>query len=172
MKKFLKILSAVFAFCIVLSACGTNADAPKAIDSNAENEDDTLKTPTLDNTDPAEIEKEMVETLKNSDVEPQTLNMLEASGFYRPLGRTVLLGTSLTCDWTAAGAEFKILCKGDVSLSVTAANSTTTFTIVIDDVVSEKYFLVNKGSGTYTVAKDLEAGFHTIKILGEKGYGN
>ena len=105
------------------------------------------------------------------DYTTQTLNMLEASEYYRPLGRTAMLGTSLTCDWTAAGVEFRLLCKGDVSLSITSATSTNTFTIEVDDTV-QKYFPVNKGSGTYTVASGLEAGYHTIKILGEKGYGN
>ena len=105
------------------------------------------------------------------DYKSQTLNMLEASKYYRALGRTTMLNTSLTCDWTAAGAEFKLLCKGNIFIGITAANSTTTFTVEVDDS-TQKYFLVNKGSGQYTIASGLEPGYHTIKILGEKGYGN
>lgn len=105
------------------------------------------------------------------DYTSQTFNMAEASEYYRPLGRTTLLGTSLTCDWTAAGAEFKLLCKGDISLAITSGTSTNSFTIVVDGV-TEKYFAVNKGSGDYTVASGLDAGYHTVKILAEKGYGN
>lgn len=180
MKNLFKLLSATLALCAVLSSCGGYEAREEGSGSNiietsaneTENGDDTLYTPELDELDPLEAEKAIVEAFSTSDAKTQTLNMLEAIDFYRPLGRTALLNTSLSCDWTASGAEFKILCKGDVLLGITASNSSTTFTIVIDGAVSEKYFLVNKGSGTYTVAKDLDAGFHTIKILGEKGYGN
>lgn len=102
----------------------------------------------------------------------QTLNMLEASEFYRPLGRTAMLDTSLTCDWTAAGVEFKLLCKGDVSVGITSSTSNNAFTIEVDDAITQKHFPVNKGSGTYVVANNLEAGYHTIKIVAEKGYGS
>jgi hypothetical protein len=83
-----------------------------------------------------------------------------------------MLGTSLACDWTAAGVEFKFLCKGDISLEITAANAVTTFTIEIDNEIMYRHFPVSYGSGTYTVASGLEAGYHTIKIVSEKGYGN
>ena len=112
-----------------------------------------------------------IEELKNSTQAPMTMNMLEASEYYRELGRTAMLGTSITCDWTAAGVEFKLLCKGDVSLEITAATSNMLFTLEVDDVVT-KHFPVNKGNGTYTVASGLEAGYHTVKIVGEKGYGS
>lgn len=100
----------------------------------------------------------------------QTFNMLEASEFCRPLGRTVMLGTSLTCDWTAAGAEFKLLCKGDVAIEVTAANSSMSFLVELDGNV-QKNFAVNKGTGVYTVASGLESGIHTLRIVSEKSYG-
>ncbi len=167
MNKFIRIISVLLVFCFILSSCGAPAN-----NDSAENHNDQINDPSLENTSPEEIEKAMIDAFKNSTVAPTTMNMLEASEYYRSLGRTAMLGTSLTCDWTAAGAEFKILCKGDVSFAITATNSTTTFTIEIDDKVTEKYFLVNKGSGTYTVAKNLDAGFHTIKIISEKGYGN
>ena len=169
MRNLIKIISFLLVVCFALSACGAPEDVtgedmnsamdlPLEIPESEENEDNK--------------EKEMIEELKNSTAAPTTMNMLEASEFYRPLGRTAMFGTSLTCDWTAAGVEFKLLCKGDVSLVITSSTSTNTFTIEVDDVVTEKHFLVNKGTGTYTVASGLEAGYHTVKILAEKGYGN
>lgn len=150
MKKFLNFISIFLLLCVLLSGC------------NKSNPDISCGGDTL---------AEVVEALKNSDLEPQTLDMLEASAYYRSLGRTAMLGTSLTCDWTAAGVEFKLLCKGDVSFGITADTSQATFTVEVDDVVSKKYFPVNKGSSTYIVADGLEAGYHTIKILSERGYG-
>ncbi len=113
------------------------------------------------------------ENITAKEYTTQTLNMLEASEFYRTLGRTSVLGTSLTCDWTASGVEFVADCKGDVVVGITAANSSTTsFTFVVDGVVTEKHFRANRTEGTYVVARGLDEGVHSIKILGEKGYGN
>ena len=171
MKKFIKILTVLLVTCFALSACGAPTET-----TDTDNRDTAMDLP-LDITEEThdekeELEKQMIEELKNSTVAPTTMNMLEASEFYRPLGRTAMLGTALTCDWTAAGVEFKLLCKGDVALTITSATSTNTFTIEVDDVITQKHFLVNKGASTYTIASGLEAGYHTVKIIGEKGYGN
>ena len=166
MRKIVNIFTAFLACIMLFGSCGSSvgntsdseAIIPQDSDGHIETTDDiiTMKIDALINTTPA----------------PTTMNMLEAKESLRVLGRTVFSGTSLNCDWTASGAEFKLLCKGDVSLTITAGTSTNTFTIEVDGVISEKYFLVNKGSGVYTVAQNLEAGIHTIKILNEKGYGN
>ena len=112
----------------------------------------------------------MIEELKNSTQTPTTMNMLEASELCRPLGRTVMLGTSLTSDWTAAGVEFKLLCKGDISVEITASNSSTSFLVELDGNI-QKNFAVNKGKGSYVVASNLEANFHTLRIVSEESYG-
>jgi hypothetical protein len=104
------------------------------------------------------------------DYSTQTFSMLEASDYIRPLGRTVMLGSSLTCDWTAAGVEFKLLCKGDISINITASNSSTSFLLKIDGVTT-KNFAVTKGKGSYVVASGLEPGIHTIRIVSEEAYG-
>ena len=157
MTKIVKIIT-VLMICLLFVSCGTYADT-------------TTDNSTEITADVSALEMKITE-LKNSIIGPVTMNMLEAQAFYRSLGRIAILGTSLACDWTASGVEFKLLCKGDVSLTITSATSTNTFTIEVDDVITEKYFPVNKGSGTYTVASKLEAGYHTVKILAEKGYGN
>lgn len=173
MRKFIKTASVLLAVCSLLTACGSGIDTlvddtinQLGSDEFADIDDSKIQ----EIKDAMKKQEEMIETLKNSTQAPTTMTILEAEGLCRPLGRTVMLGSSLTCDWTAAGVEFKLLCKGDVSVEITASNSSTSFLVEIDGRV-QKNFAVNKGKGTYVVAPALEAGFHTLRIVSEESYG-
>ena len=173
MRKFIKTASVLLAVCSLLTACGSGIDTLVDDTINQFGSDefaDVDDSKIQEIKDAIKKQEEMIETLKNSTQAPTTMTILEAEGLCRPLGRVVMLGNSLTCDWTAAGVEFSLLCKGDISIEVTSASSSMSFRVELDGNV-QKNFAVNKGNGVYTVASDLEADFHTLRIVSEKSYG-
>ena len=82
---------------------------------------------------------------------------------FKPLGRARFLPDGLLCDWPAAGVEFLLDCEG--TLAVTA------------DVAEKRYFRcfvdgkdcgrvpASPGDERLTLAEDLRAGTHRIRIL-------
>ena len=144
MKKFLSLICLMLVACTVLSACGG------AVDTEAETDATTETTPETD------AETEEVETVK-------TYTMAEARDLYRALGRTKILNSSLICDWNACGAEFAMDCEGDVEITFTGSG--TGYLIVYVDDVFYKDIAIQNGKRNYTVAEDLQKGFHMIRVI-------
>ena len=101
----------------------------------------------------------------------RTYTLKDAEGLFNPLGRTAMVGTALAVDWTGAGAAFSAECKGDFSITFKAGSSTIYLRIEVDGEIT-KNFKVEKGTGTYVIAEDLEDGLHNIRIVSESGYGS
>lgn len=148
MKKTIKWVSALLALIVMLSACGT----PKETESETQ----------------AETEKETDAVVTDKYAE-KTVSMKDAADSYKAMGRTYVSGESLICDHAASGAEFALDCRGDVMVRVTAKNSDTVFTVVVDDVAT-KNIAFSKGSGDYKIAEGLSEGFHIIRLVNEGGY--
>lgn len=128
MKRFLSLIL-ILLLCLTSGSCGT-----------AEGETETKTEIVTENETAAETEENVY--VKRS------YTMADAEGLYRPLGRTAMLGTSQTCDWTASGAEFLADCQGDVNM-VFSSLGEICLTIVVDGQVT-KDFAVKAGTNSYT----------------------
>ncbi len=148
MKSFLSLILSLL-LCLMLGACGT-------VETETETDTDIIS------------ETETVAQTKENIYVKRTYTMAEAEGLYRPLGRTAMIGTSQTCDWTASGAEFLADCQGEVKIGFTALGKVC-LTVVVDGQET-KDFAVEAGTKSYTVAKDLAPGLHTIRIVAQYSY--
>ena len=160
MKKIISIISLLVAVCLILPACGNPAE--------------TTPEETLGETEiqvPIETESEVETESKEEIYMQRTYTMKDAEGLFNPLGRTAMVGTALAVDWTGAGAAFSAECKGDFSITFKAGSSTIYLRIEVDGEIT-KNFKVEKGTGTYVIAEDLEDGLHNIRIVSESGYGS
>ena len=152
MRKSIRLLAMALALMLALCACGEPAETETETQAAEETEKET--------------EKE-TETVVDKYTE-KTVNMKEASPYYKALGRTYLSGDSLICDHAASGVDFALDCRGDVSVRVTAKKAGTTFTVDVDGKVT-KNVTFDAGTADYTVASGLEEGFHVIRIVSEAG---
>lgn len=94
----------------------------------------------------------------------KNITLQEAAGRCKLYGRLGTVGTGLSCDWAAAGIEFRADCRRDVAVEMTCEDSAY-FTIFVDGVHSEERPLVSAGKTTVKLAEGLSAGEHTFKLL-------
>lgn len=156
------MLCLLLVVCIVLPACGSPVETEDPAETPAETDEDTPA-----NTD-SETEAD-TESYEEIYME-RTYTMKEAEGLFNPLGRTAMVGTALTVDWTGAGAAFSAECKGDFSIKFNARSSTMCLRVEVDGEIT-KNFKLEKGTKSYVIAEDLEEGLHNIRIVSESGYG-
>ena len=157
MKKLTVVLCFLLTVCMLLPACGGPAETmPEDQDSDTQ--------------EPSETESEAESELEEEIYVERTYTMKDAEGLFNPLGRTAMIGTALTVDWTGAGASFSAECKGDFSITFNAGSNSIYLRVEVDGEIT-KNFKVNKGTGTYVIAEDLEEGLHNIRIVSEPGYG-
>lgn len=99
-------------------------------------------------------------------------------------GRSAVIEKSITCDWTASGIEFVVDCQGKISLEMTT-DIATYLTVYIDGVRADTgtyntetnvregaTFYLDVGTHQVELAKDLEPGLHTVKVLKQNMEGN
>lgn len=170
MKRFLSVICLLLTLCMVLPACG-DAVETDGVDLGDYTEDPESESETeAEETEP-EAETEAEETEPEEEIYMErTYTMKDAEGLFNPLGRTAMVGTSLTVDWTGAGAAFSAECKGDFKMTFNAGSNSIYLRVEVDGKIT-KNFKVNKGTGTYVIAEDLEEGLHNIRIVSEPGYG-
>ena len=174
MKKAILLL---LTLCMVLPACGGT------VETDLVDPGDYTEMPESQSQSEAEAESESESKVesetedKAEETEPEeniymerTYTMKDAEGLFNPLGRTAMVGTSLTVDWTGAGAAFSAECKGDFKMTFNAGSNSIYLRVEVDGKIT-KNFKVNKGIGTYVIAEDLEEGLHNIRIVSEPGYG-
>ena len=166
MKKMFRVLSILMALCMLLSACvapvETEAEDPVETAAGTETESEAV----IETEEETEAETESYEEIFMQ----RTYTMKDAEGLFNPLGRTAMVGTALTVDWTGAGAAFSAECKGDFSMTFNAGCATMYLRIEVDGEIT-KNFKLDKGTKTYVIAEDLEEGMHNIRIVSESGYG-
>lgn len=162
MKKLVSIVCLLLTICLVFPACGEPVETTP-VDTSGETENETQA--------PTETESETEGEPEEEIYVERTYTMKDAEGLFNPLGRTAMVGAALTVDWTGAGAAFSAECKGDFSITFKASSSTMYLRIEVDGKIT-KNFKVEKGTGTYVIAKDLEEGLHNIRIVSESGYGS
>lgn len=140
MKKICGLLALLLAFCTILISCGETVSAGTETD------------PKTDSTKQAEI----------NTYEEKTFDMKAAGAYYKQLGRSCMIDTTLCCDFGTAGFEMTADCKGDIKLSVVAES--VRLEIVVDGVKTEHFFV---STGEHTIASGLSAGIHTIRVINE-----
>lgn len=150
MKKLLSIIFLLLVACMTFSACGGSIDTSAGTDSETDSETET--------------NPETQEGTEEDEDMTKTYTMAEAAEYCRVLGRTKMSGDSLICDWSACGAEFAMDCVGDVQLTFTYGGGGGYLTVFVDDAFY-KDIQLSSGVKTYTVAEDLEQGFHMIRIV-------
>ena len=79
-------------------------------------------------------------------------------------GRHQVLADGITFDHTASGVEFSSYCEGDVTLTLFSEGDSY-FTVWIDGVMKRTRLHAGDGVSTVTVARYLEEGIHTIRIV-------
>ena len=159
MRRFLTALCLLLTVCMILPACGGTVETDP-VDPGAFTE--------MPETEP-ETEPEETESYEEIYME-RTYTMKDAEGLFNPLGRTAMIGTALTVDWTGSGAAFSAECKGDFKMTFNAGSNTIYLRVEVDGKIT-KNFKVEKGTKTYVLAEDLEEGMHNIRIVSETGYG-
>ena len=162
MKKFLSVICLLLTLCMVLPACGGDTVETDLVDPG-----EVTEVPETE----SETEAEAEETEPEEEIYMErTYTMKDAEGLFNPLGRTAMVGTSLTVDWTGAGAAFSAECKGDFKMTFNAGSTSNYLRIEVDGVIT-KNFKPDKGTKTYVIAKDLKEGIHNIRVVSEAGYG-
>ena len=162
MKKFLSVICLLLTLCMVLPACGGDPVETDLVDPG-----EVTEVPETE----SETEAEAEETEPEEEIYMErTYTMKDAEGLFNPLGRTAMVGTSLTVDWTGAGAAFSAECKGDFKMTFNAGSTSNYLRIEVDGVIT-KNFKPDKGTKTYAIAKDLKEGIHNIRVVSEAGYG-
>ncbi len=161
----MKFLSRFLALVLILPctvACNNTSEtkAETESDSISESESSTESNTTADSEE---------ETTVTDPYQKTTYTMKEAVGLYKPLGRTAIYGSSLTCDFPASGAEFKVDCRGDITINFTAEKDGQKLSVYIDGTFSREIVL-SKGVSTYTVAETLSEGEHTIRVVAQYAY--
>ena len=160
MKKLLSVICLLLVACTVFSACGELPEVPV----------DTSATPDDEISVPSETESETEGEPKEEIYVERTYTMKDAEGLFNPLGRTVMVGTALTVDWTGAGAAFSAECKGDFIITFNAGSNSIYLRVEVDGEIT-KNFKLTKGQHDYVIASGLEEGLHSIRIVSEPGYG-
>ena len=79
-------------------------------------------------------------------------------------GRSSVVGTGISCDFTASGIEFSAYLEGDVKLKLTCT-ADTYFTVYVDGVRMEDRKMATTSTSELTVASFAEGGDHTILVL-------
>ncbi len=153
MKSTLSLFLAMLLLLLSMTACGSTAETDLSTDTDPHHQ-----------TEP-EIQEETEPPVMNT-YQKTTYTMKKAEGLYNPLGRTAMLESSLTCDFPASGAEFKMDCEGKVTFSFTAAKNEQTVNIYIDGAFSHEVTLT-KGTSVYTAAENLSKGIHTVRIVAQ-----
>ncbi len=151
MKSFLRTLCLLLSVCMLFASCGAPAESETEVETLTETESEK------------ETEAETVEE-KYSE---RTYTMADAKGLYRALGRVKESGTALLCDWNASGAEFAMECVGDVSMSFNCIDGAGSYLTVFVDDAFYKDILLTQGIRNYTIAEDLEEGFHMIRVVAQ-----
>ena len=172
MKRFLSVICLLLTLCMILPACGGTVETTDLVDPG-----DYTEMPEPESETAAKEETEGKLETETEAEEPEeeiymerTYTMKDAEGLFNPLGRTAMVGTALTIDWTGAGAAFSAECKGDFKITFNAGSNSIYLRVEVDGKIT-KNFKVNKGTGTYVIAEDLEEGLHNIRIVSEPGYG-
>ena len=157
MKK-LGILSFLFALTLGLCACGTLTQP----------ESEAVKVPsTAASTQASSVVSSTISSAQQTEADPyasKNITLQEAAGRCKLYGRLGTVGTGISCDWAAAGIEFRADCRGDVAVEMSCEGSAY-FTIFVDGVRSEERPLVSAGKTTVKLAEGLSAGEHTFKLL-------
>ncbi len=150
--KTLLVTALAFLLCWGLVACNTNPpETPPAGDppSQEEPKDDPNGSDDQD-----EGPKVVTATYPLADV-------LDKVKIY---GRTSLVGTGLSCDFTASGIEFSAYLEGDVKVNV-SCTADTYFTVYVDGERMADRCLVTPTDKNVTVASFAQGGKHTIRLL-------
>ena len=150
MKK-LGILSLLFALTLGLCACGTLTQP----------ESEAVKVPsTAASTQASSVVSSTISSAQQTEADPyasKNITLQEAAGRCKLYGRLGTVGTGISCDWAAAGIEFRADCRGDVAVEMSCEGSAY-FTIFVDGVRSEERPLVSAGKTTVKLAEGLSAG--------------
>ena len=83
------------------------------------------------------------------------------------LGRSEPIGSSMIFDWSYSGFELSTYCEGDVTASITSAQSWFTYgfiQVVIDGVYDINNKIKISGTASYSLASGLSRGYHHIEV--------
>ncbi len=114
--------------------------------------------------------KVIVKDVEDVNFATNTYSIPEAIDYCKITGRYQETTNGITFDWSANTLEFNVIAEGDITMdiNVTNAERNLIFVVYIDGVRSydfEDMIYCGKSSGTYTIAKDLEKGFHNIRLV-------
>ncbi len=100
------------------------------------------------------------------DYAPASLNMLQETTLYKTYGRTYTNDKGLAVNWPGNGIEFEVECSRDVKITYTSEESGNIMCYV-DGEAALRPDIVFGRNCTATVAKNLEPGVHTIRLIRE-----
>ena len=162
--------------CMGLVACQTpdpnNGDGS---DTSGDGTDVTTGEETTEESTTEEITTED-STTGEPETDPPTIESIScklatAADSVRVIGRSCVVGTGVSCDFTASGIEFNAYVEGDLKLKITttatsySSVATAYFTVIVDGVRSETRFTAGPGTTTLTLASFAEGGLHNVKVL-------
>lgn len=176
--KATKIIALILSFILCLGLVSCKGSDEAETDSNetqsTENSEDTSKdeTPATqpdddgddgdgDSADDSKKSDEKVVDLSNPT---KKYDLAENRSKVKVIGRSSVVSDGITCDFTAAGIEFKVNASGIVNLKLTAT-AETYFTVIVDGVRASERYRVGSGTATLAVAELESAGEHTISVL-------
>lgn len=108
-----------------------------------------------------------------TDYTSKTITMVQAEGKYKTQGRTGIVGTGLSMDWTGSGIEFNADCEGSISLNmkVQASWLHAYITAIIDGKryshIEAKTSSMDMEDVKLEIASNLAKGKHSICVYNE-----
>ena len=167
---FLRILTVILALCLCagLISCQNNEKPDGDV---TEPTDGTTGEETTEEQTTEEQTTEEITTEAPPAIEAVNAKLASAGEFLKVYGRSSVVGTGITCDFSASGIEFNAYVEGDLKIKVTTTAtsytsvSTAYFTVIVDGVRSETRFKATPGTTTLTIASFAEGGVHNVKVL-------
>ena len=113
---------------------------------------------------------------ENAKIEPEayketTISFTDGKS-YRLLGRASQAEDGVICDGSADGLEFKVVCKGNITLTANteiAMNSCLRFRVIVDGDPGDQFALRTAGDRTDVAFASIPAGEHTVRIIRDSG---
>ncbi len=150
-KIFLTVICLLLVFGGCLVSCKKEPDVPNETGSNTDDSSTTDIPGSDDNND--KIPDEAV-----------VFQLAQITDNLKINGRYTVTSSGITCDHVASGIEFTAYCKGDIKLKLEAVGDTY-FSVWIDGIRKGARVYAANGENTVTIAKYLEEGEHTFRIL-------
>lgn len=153
-----RIVSSMIALLTTVNLCACSAsNGGDTSQTTASSSSSTISTAIT-------VSTEEITPLPEKNYETATYDLPAHADHFKVIGRSKELSNGITMDWSGSGIEFNADCTGAITVIIQASKEGKLLCIV-DGVASTSYITVESGRANYTIATDLVAGPHTVRLI-------